>query len=333
MVKQSRYSAKMVHSTTAFSEKAPARVYNPNANHYTKQRMAFSLLTDTITGQQESFLGKANTPVRMECPENLSDVLYSALPTIFKGNAIPVQVPDLLIRTGIKTLQQHFCDYPGLDTRIFESPGFPVTFNLYPPFADVEGIFATDAMVIVVDKSKFGHKKLPSEWYELLHPNLYRSIALCCSKDHFYDALFFPFIKMGGEEAVKQFVSNVMEEKEPKELLASIDNGNAMGASVYVMPYSYAKSIRDALNFKIIWPADGYIPIPVQILVKSGELQQFNTLINYLYSTSFATKLEHAGFISLYSEARKCRSDWMEQELACDNMLLNPASKMTRLPV
>jgi hypothetical protein len=122
----------------------------------------------------------------------------------------------------------------------------------------------SDAMILVMDKLKFENRKLPSEWYELLHPGLHHSIVLCDSiRDSCYDVQYFPFLKMGGIEALKLVSDNVIESMSPCEMMAAIANGNPIGASVYVMPYSFARRIVNKVDFKIIWPTDGYIPVPI----------------------------------------------------------------------
>jgi len=65
-------------------------------------------------------------------------------------------------------------------------------------------------------------------------------------------------------------------------MLLSINSGNKINASIYVMPYSYAKNIQNKLDYEIVWPNDGAILIPIQMLIKKGVYEKYNDVIRFL---------------------------------------------------
>jgi ABC-type Fe3+ transport system substrate-binding protein len=86
-------------------------------------------------------------------------------------------------------------------------------------------------------------------------------------------------------------------------MLHSINAGNKIKASVYVMPYSYAKEIRNKLDYEIIWPNDGAILIPVQLLVKKGASEKYKDVIRFLMGEEVGKMFYEHGLIAANSKA------------------------------
>jgi hypothetical protein len=264
---------------------------------------------------------------RIQCPENLSDIMRQVLPKDETGHNNPLSgasgIPDILITSGFRELRTHFCKHSGIAGTLFDYLHYPVPGQyamFYQPFANLVGTFATDAMVIVADKFRFGTQKLPSEWYELLHPGLKRSIIYSSSEEHYYDAFFYPYAKIGGDSAIRQLAGNLIGGESPQQMVLSINNVQVTDALLYVMPYSYAHKIKNT-NYKIIWPTDGFIPVPIHILVKKGKLATYRQWIDHLYSEQFASKLTQAGFITPQSGVLPCKTDWMKWDFIHDDKL------------
>lgn len=309
--------------------------HNHHMNAITKQRMKHSIHRNKMTEDETRCSLNSGSGWKIQCPAKLEKLLFNHLPA--SECTIPAKdkaTPEIFIHTGFQALQERYTSLPEHANSYFEQLDYPLPaeyISLCKPFSHTVGIIASDALVMVIDKYRFGYRKLPTEWYELLHPELYRSIALCRGEHNCYDAQFFPFIKAGGEEAVKQLICNTTANASPEEMLMSIENGNLLGAAVYIMPYSYAMNITDSLNYKIIWPADGYIPVPVSISIKKGNLTKYEHQTDMLYSPEFAVELSKAGLISLYTSAPICRFDWMQWDLIRSNALPDIISRATHL--
>jgi len=90
----------------------------------------------------------------------------------------------------------------------------------------------------------------------------------------------------------------------PEEMLLSIHSGNKINASIYVMPYSYAKNIQNNLNYEIVWPNDGAILIPIQMLVKRGASEKYKDLIRFLIGKEVGEMLEQHGLVAANAKVK-----------------------------
>ncbi|MFM2292514.1 MAG: hypothetical protein RIS29_2327 [Bacteroidota bacterium] len=155
-----------------------------------------------------------------------------------------------------------------------------------------------EALVMVVDKNLTEQIQTPREWYELLNPAMKDSLVICGEKDYYNDTLYLHFVRDFGLEAVKQLHANTLERIHPEEILHALNNDNSLGACIYVMPYSWAKLIDNKLDFQIIWPEDGAIILPIQMLVKKSVSEKYRNVTRFLGGQEVGNLLRNNGFIS-----------------------------------
>jgi ABC-type Fe3+ transport system substrate-binding protein len=229
---------------------------------------------------------------------NYDNVFYKHIESLTSTE----QLPDILITSDFNILyHRNFRDNLINDVN-FETLDLPIHsiyFNTkFEHPSKLFGMLASDALVMVADKSKFGNKQLPREWYELLDPALCNSAVLCGNRDFFCNTVFYHYVKNYGFEGVKLIVNNILARMHPEEMLTSMHSGNSTGASLYVMPYSYARTIQKNFDYQIIWPDDGAIIIPIQMLVKKGSYQKYSDVINFLTGDILGAALEKHGFLA-----------------------------------
>lgn len=218
-------------------------------------------------------------------------------------------LPDILITQDFNCLYHRNFKNNLLNKNNFETLQLP----LHPAYVDQKiahpcgllSILATDALVLVANKMKFDIKRLPSEWYELLHPVFHKSIALCSEPKSFCKTVFYHFIKVYGYDGVKQLIGNMSEQLTPEAMLATIRSGKPTDTAVYVMPYSYAQKIEDKINYKVIWPNDGALLIPIQLLVKKGAYRQHQEVIKFLTGEIAGKIFERQGLLATHPDT--CR--------------------------
>jgi hypothetical protein len=219
------------------------------------------------------------------------------------------QLPDILITSDFNSLYHRSFRNSLLNDCSFESLALPL-HSIYAGSgiahpSSLLTMLATDALVMVADKAKFESRRLPREWYELLDPALQNSIAFYGERDFFCNTVFYHFVKNYGFEAIKKLSDNTLMRIHPDEMLQVIQAGNVNGASVYVMPYSYAKNIQNKFDYSIIWPEDGAILLPIQMLVKKGALEKHEEVIHYLTGQSLGNELEKCGYLSTNGSTAK----------------------------
>jgi ABC-type Fe3+ transport system substrate-binding protein len=229
---------------------------------------------------------------------NYDNVFYKHLESLTSAE----QLPDILITSDFNSLYHRSCKDNLLNNANFETLNVPIhsiysNTNIEHP-SKLLGMLASDVLVMVVDKLKFGNKQLPREWYELLDPALCNSVALCGDKDFFCNTVFYHYVKSYGLEGVKLLINNALTRIHPEEMVHSINSGNDIGASVYVMPYSYARNIQNKFEYQTIWPDDGAMIIPIQMLAKKGVCEKHNEVISFLTGESLGAELEKHGFLA-----------------------------------
>lgn len=230
----------------------------------------------------------------------LENVFYKQIETLTSIH----QFPDILITNDINSLYHHTGRL--MNSRNFESFHFPL-HSIYAdskishPFK-IFGYLASEALVMVVDKSKYENSQIPREWYELLNPSLKNSIVFCGDRDFHCNTIFSHFVKNYGYEAINQLTKNTLIRIHPEDMLNSIHTDNKINASVYVMPYSYAKQIQNKIDYNIIWPDDGAILIPIQMLIKKGTLEKYKDVIRFLTGEDVGKMFESHGLIATNSK-------------------------------
>lgn len=223
------------------------------------------------------------------------------------------QLPDILITTDLNSLYHQGFTHDFLNNNNFEALGFP----MHPMFSDTSfsdpknlfTMLGSDTLVMVVDKLKYLSIPMPREWYELLNPQLSKSIVMCGDRDYFCNTLLCHYVKNFGYEAVRQIAKNTLSYIHPEEMLESIHSKEVKAASIYIMPYSYAKTIKNKVDYQIIWPEDGAILIPIQMLVKKGYYEKHIDIINFLTGEILGADLEKNGFVSTNPKTNKSYPD------------------------
>lgn len=234
---------------------------------------------------------------------NYEKSFYNQLDTEHGYNAIP----DIFISSDINNLYhqsffQRFLNDDYFDRiqlvapEIFKKAGFehPTGHLCW---------FTTNLLVIVADLEKVHEELLPVSWGDLLNELFSKSLTLRGDDDFFCNAILYPFLKNHGKKAVTQLGINTAAGLHPSQMVKNINSGNANGTAMYVMPYSFALKIRNAERFKTIFPVEGPIVSPVQLMVKKGSYEKNKALIDFLLGDEMGDTLNRNGFPSITSPA------------------------------
>jgi len=195
----------------------------------------------------------------------------------------PDGLPPLLITPGVNQLfGQKFvtnvldsgnfgdvADYP-LDSSRSES-------NLRDPQRHAT-VLAANVTVIVVDHTHLGSRQAPERWTDLLSPEFERSIVMRGNGKTFCETTLLAWQQLFGNEGLRRMGRSIREGKHPAQMAKVAGTGQCDGAAAYVMPYFFARNIRNQDKVSLIWPKEGVIASPVTLLAKrqlSPELQAF----------------------------------------------------------
>ena len=218
------------------------------------------------------------------------------------------ELPDIFISSDINSLyHKHFLNN-FLNATNFET----FTLDVHPLFKKANYIhpdglmvwFTTNLLVLVVDVKKMDCRTIPESWLDILDESFAGDLTLRGDKDFFCNAMFFPYMKSTGNEAIKKLGKNTSKGLHPSQMVKMLNSGNVGGTSTYAMPYSFALKVRDTNRYKIVFPIEGAIVSPVQMLVKKGAYEKHRSLIDFILGVEMADVLVKSGFPSSNTEAK-----------------------------
>lgn len=226
-------------------------------------------------------------------PEN---IVYDFLASIDST----CELPDILLTYDINGLYHKRFITEYLNGENFDK--VPVVqksiFSKTEHYSQLMRVIAYDALVIVIRKSDFMYHSCPEEWYELLNPKFKEKLILPGNRDFFCNTFFLHYVREFGYEAVNHLIKNTKERLHPEQMLAEINKDDKEGASIYVMPKSYALKIENKLHYDFFVPNGGSILIPIQLLVRKGAYRKYKKEIDFLTGERLGFLFEEAGFLS-----------------------------------
>jgi ABC-type Fe3+ transport system substrate-binding protein len=246
-----------------------------------------------------------NEEILIDANLNYEKAFYRYIDTLTS----PDELPDIFITSDFNSLYHDYFKSNFLNERYFEKLSLPM-HQMYEKagYAHPDGVFSmltSNALVMVADENKFESGKLPRGWKDLLNPSLSKSIVLRGDDDFFCHAVFYPFYKNMGEDSLSQLAKNTLRGMHPSEMVKAVNFGNTENIAVFVMPYSFAIKIRNPRSFRLIWPEDGAIVSPVQMLVKKGSYQKYQKEIDFITGPVMGEVLEQLGFPSSNAQTGK----------------------------
>lgn len=225
-------------------------------------------------------------------PENIFFNKIEKLESIF-------QFPDILITSDINSLyhnpngllnSQNFETFKYSTNEVFTEIRLENSHNVFR-------YLAADALVMVVNKYKFRYSPMPVEWYELLNPMLKNKIVFPVSVDYHCNTVYLNFVRDFGIRVIDQLINNTLTRLHPDEMLDQINAKNPLNAAIYIMSYSYARHIKTNIDFQIIWPEDGAILLPIQMLVKKGAYNKYKDIIRFITGSEMGKMFAKNGLI------------------------------------
>lgn len=209
-------------------------------------------------------------------------------------------LPDILITADINSFYHQDFLKNFLNKENFEvfksdiNPSYEKAGYYHP-----EGLFAmlpANLLVIVADISKVAESEMPQNWTDLLKPEWERKIALRGDKDFFCNAVFFPYLKRYGFDALKALAKNTAIGLHPSQMVKMMNNDHTDDISIYVMPYTFYRNVKNKDRFIMIWPFEGGIVSPVQMLVKKGKYEEHQEIIDFILSHEMRDRMLQLGY-------------------------------------
>lgn len=216
------------------------------------------------------------------------------------------ELPDIIIASDVN----NFFHRPFVDR--FINKGVFQTYSPYAPNAYLNNIgfcdpshhytmLTANMLVMVVDKTRLGTRPMPSVWCDILDAAFANDIIMRGEDDFFCNAVLLPFFRDHGMSAIEAMARNIKSGKHPAEMVKLAGSGKPEAATVYIMPYFFAKKIQSC-EVQIVWPGDGAIASPVFMLVKQAASDKHQSILNFLMSESMGKMLVARYFPSIHPD-------------------------------
>lgn len=208
------------------------------------------------------------------------------------------EFPDIFISSDINSIYHPGFIKKFLNSDFFEKSNMVVSDYFkdlgYTHPENIVTMLPGNMLVIVANENQYTKETFPTSFKDLFKEG--QKLALRGDNDFFCNALFLPLIRDYGYDAVKSLASNCVAGLHPANMVKLINSGNADNISAFVMPYTFYLKIRNPHSFKLVWPSEGAILSPVQMLVKKGKYYENKEIIDYITSGSFSESLLPTGF-------------------------------------
>jgi ABC-type Fe3+ transport system substrate-binding protein len=157
-------------------------------------------------------------------------------------------------------------------------------------------LLAINPLVIVVDHTRLEGRPTPLRWSDLLLPHYHQQIVMRAQKDIFCETVLFSFYKEFRIDGIKQLARNVRIGCHPAEMTKHVGSTKPDWPAISLMPYFFAKTIRNSDKMTIIWPFDGAIASPITMMVQRTALPDFQLVIDFLTGSVMAKLWSNAFF-------------------------------------
>jgi ABC-type Fe3+ transport system substrate-binding protein len=146
-------------------------------------------------------------------------------------------------------------------------------------------VFSVVPAVFLVNTDELNGRKKPESWEELLHEDFERSISLPLNDFDLFNALLLTIYKYFGEDGIRRLGRAHMRSMTPAEMVKSNVRNTSPGIpTVTVMPYLFAKMVREESPLKAVWPKEGAIASPIFLLTKKSSAEKVKPIVDYLLS-------------------------------------------------
>jgi ABC-type Fe3+ transport system substrate-binding protein len=164
---------------------------------------------------------------------------------------------------------------------------------------DPKGQYTTLAVVpavFLVNTEELNGRKMPLSWEDLLGSEFENSISLPLNDFDLFNALLLSIHKEFGEEGIRRIGRAHMRSMTPAEMVKSNVRNTSSGIpTVTVMPYLFARMVREESPLKPVWPMEGAVISPIFLLSKKDKRDKVKPLVDYFMSREVGQMLATSG--------------------------------------
>lgn len=119
--------------------------------------------------------------------------------------------------------------------------------------------------------------------------------------DFFCSGVLVPFFKLFGIDSISKLGASVCAGMHPSQMVKLIDSPSREIPPFYIMPWFFAKKIKQTDRIEIIFPQEGAFISPVQLLVKKSKAEEQANITEFLMSLELQQHCADNNFPSTHS--------------------------------
>ncbi|WP_106061022.1 ABC transporter substrate-binding protein [Clostridium vincentii] len=196
-------------------------------------------------------------------------------------------LPKIIISSGVNSFyrkdfrtkaieEKYFKKVKDIEEELIENDLIDLESNYY--------IMALNYLVMVIDLTKLDGRNIPQSWEELLSSEFKKEVAIRGKKGRYCETTLFSIYKDFGMEGIKKLSELVGQGGHPAEMVKNIGKGIKESPTISIIPYFYAKLLKNNKSAKVIWPEEGAIVSPVTLLVQGDSSKNLENVVNYFIS-------------------------------------------------
>lgn len=143
---------------------------------------------------------------------------------------------------------------------------------------------ALNHLVMAVDLTKLNNRNIPTSWGELLNSSFKKEVAIRGKRGKYCETTLLAIYKDYGMDGIMKLKELVGFGGHPAEMVKNAGKGIENSPTISVIPYFYARLLKNNKNVKIVWPEEGAIVSPVTLLVQNDISNMLENVVNYFTS-------------------------------------------------
>ncbi|MGB8452827.1 MAG: ABC transporter substrate-binding protein [Anaerocolumna sp.] len=206
------------------------------------------------------------------------------------------ELPKIIISSGVNSFYRRDFREKAIKEKYFKKvSGTEEIINR--DFSDTKGgyhIMALNYLVMVVDLTKLNGRLIPKSFAELLDSNFEKEVAIRGKKSRYCETTLFGIYKDFGMEGIVKLSRLVGFGGHPAEMIKKIGSGVKESPTISIVPYFYAKLMKNNKNAEIVYPEEGAIVSPVTMLVRSDASKNLERVANWFTGEYVRTVCKNA---------------------------------------
>jgi ABC-type Fe3+ transport system substrate-binding protein len=166
-------------------------------------------------------------------------------------------------------------------------------------------MLAADAVVILADLARAGNLPMPRRWADFLEPEYAGTLSLCgrSEKGGFSPPMLLAIHRAHGMDGLVRFARAVAGAHHPAQMAKKAGRNLAGGTAFSAVPLFFAENVRDRPGVEVIWPEEGALAVPMNMLVRSHRRERSGRIADLLAGPEVAKICTGAHFPALHPDA------------------------------